>query len=273
MKDIIISESTIRKALRQSINEMMDEDRIELPNGAVEIDNFENIREMMKFDNPGDTIYFVQLMKRDKDNPGQHSPRNAAQYIKNYFFKSIDEFNAAEKEIKYLCASERARACIFLNPRSKAVIDKYTSNYLRRVHGNRDTAMAIAAGRSFDNVLEGPERSICFVDVDSADQNDINMTMKIIQDAGITPLFAYRSMNNGIHIILPDKEAAKKLDFTPLTGDLSGLRRRAKLNAKVSLEIDKSTLLYAFLKPQGYGAQDARFARLSNQKNNNRRHP
>ena len=273
MKDIIINESTIRKALRQSINEMMDEDRVELPNGAVEIDNFENIREMMKFDNPGDTIYFVQLMKRDKDNPGQHSPRNAAQYIKNYFFKSIDEFNAAEKEIKYLCASERARACIFLNPRSKAVIDKYTSNYLRRVHGNRDIAMAIAAGRSFDNVLEGPERSICFVDVDSADQNDINMTMKIIQDAGIKPLFAYRSMNNGIHIILPDKEAAKKLDFTPLTGDLSGLRRRAKLNAKVSLEIDKSTLLYAFLKPQGYGAQDARFARLSNQKNNNRRHP
>ena len=35
-----------------------------------------------------------------------------------------------------------------------------------------------------------------------------------------------------------DKEVAKKLDFTPLTGDLSGLRRRAKLNAKVSLEID-----------------------------------
>ena len=272
MKDIIISESAIRNALRQSINEMMDEDRVELPNGAVEIDNFENVREMMKFDNPGDTIYFVQLMKRDKDNPGQHSPRNAAQYIKNYFFKSIDEFNAAEKEIKYLCASERARACIFLNPRSKAVIDKYTSNYLRRVHGNRDTAMAIAAGRSFDSVLEGPERSICFVDVDSADQNDINMTMKIIQDAGITPLFAYRSMNNGIHIILPDKEAAKKLDFTPITGDLSGLRRRAKLNAKVSLEIDKSTLLYAFLKPQGYGKQDARFTRLAGQ-NNNRRHP
>ena len=272
MRNIIISESTIRKALRQSINEMMGEDRTELPNGAVEIDNFENVREMMKFDKPGDTIYFVQLMKRDKDNPGQHSPRNAAQYIKNYFFKSMDEFNAAEKEIKYLCASERARACIFLNPRSKSVIDKYTSNYLRRVHGNRDTAMAIAAGRSFDTVLEGPERSICFVDVDSADQNDINMTMKIIQDAGIKPLFAYRSMNNGIHIILPDKEAAKKLDFTPITGNLNGLGRRAKLNAKVSLEIDKSTLLYAFLKPQGYGKQNARFARLAGQ-NNNRKHP
>ena len=189
MKDII-SESRIRSVVRQVINEMMDEDRTELPNGAVEVDNFDAVRDMLKFDKPGDTIYFVQIMKRDKDNPGQHSP-NAAQYIKNYFFKSIDEFNAAEKEIKYICASERARACIFLNPRSKAVIDKYTKNYLNRVHGNREVAMAIAAGRSFDQVIEGPERSICFVDVDSADQNDINMTMKIIQDAGIKPLFAY----------------------------------------------------------------------------------
>jgi hypothetical protein len=269
---MIISETLIKKAVKQAINEIIDEDRTELPNGAVEVDNFENVKELLKFDNPGDTVYFVQIMKRDKDNPGQHSPRNAATYLKNYFFKSIDELNAAEKEIKYICASQRARAVIYLNPRSKAVIDKYTNNYLRRVHGNRDTAMAIAAGRSFDNVLEGPERSICFVDVDSDDQNDINKTMSIIQKAGIKPLFAYRSLNNGIHIILPNKEDAKKLDFTPITGDLRGLGRRAKMNAKVSLEIDKSTLLYAFLTPQGYGKQNARFAKLSGQ-NNNKRHP
>lgn len=269
---MLISESVIKNAVRQAINEIIDEDRTELPNGAVEVDNFENVKELLKFDNPGDTVYFVQIMKRDKDNPGQHSPRNAATYLKNYFFKSIDELNAAEKEIKYICASQRARAVIYLNPRSKAVIDKYTNNYLRRVHGNRDTAMAIAAGRSFDNVLEGPERSICFVDVDSDNQNDINKTMSIIQKAGIKPLFAYRSLNNGIHIILPNKEDAKKLDFTPITGDLRGLGRRAKMNAKVSLEIDKSTLLYAFLTPQGYGKQNARFAKLSGQ-NNNKRHP
>lgn len=269
---MLISETLIKKAVKQAINEIIDEDRTELPNGAVEVDNFENVKELLKFDNPGDTVYFVQIMKRDKDNPGQHSPRNAATYLKNYFFKSIDELDAAEKEIKYICASQRARAVIYLNPRSKAVIDKYTNNYLRRVHGNRDTAMAIAAGRSFDNVLEGPERSICFVDVDSDDQNDINKTMSIIQKAGIKPLFAYRSLNNGIHIILPNKEDAKKLDFTPITGDLRGLGRRAKMNAKVSLEIDKSTLLYAFLTPQGYGKQNARFAKLSGQ-NNNKRHP
>ena len=89
MKNIIIDEAIIKKALREAINEIMDEDRTELPGGAVEVDNFENIREMLKFNNPGDTIYFVQLMKRDKDNPGQHSRSNAATYIKNYFFNYL----------------------------------------------------------------------------------------------------------------------------------------------------------------------------------------
>lgn len=270
MRDII-SESSIRRVVRQVINEMMDEDRTELSDGIVEVDNFEAVRNLLKFEKPGDTIYFVQLMKRDKDNPGQHSPSNAATYIKNYFFKSLDEFNAAEKDIKVKCIKENARACIFLNPRSKAVIDKYTSNYLKRVNGNRDAAMAIAAGRSFDYVNEGPERSICFVDVDSADQNDINMVMNIIQRAGITPLYAYRTVNNGIHIILPNKEDAKKLDFTPITGNLKGLGRRARMNAKVSLEIDKSTTLYVCLKPQGYYKQNANFAIFSGQ--NNKKHP
>jgi hypothetical protein len=269
MKKVIINESIIKKALRQSINELFDEgERVTFGenDSIVEIDNFEDVRQILKFEKPGDTVYFVQIMKRDKDNPGQHSAHNAAEYIKNYYFKSIDELNAAEREIKYLCVRNNARACIFLNPRSKAVIDKYTQQQLRRVRGDRNIAMAIAAGRSYDDVLEGPERSICFVDVDSDDQNDINATMQIIQQAGIKPLFAYRSLNNGIHIVLPDKDAAKKLDFTPLTGNLQGLGRRAKLNAKVSLEIDKSTLLYACLEPQGYAAQNARFARLSGQK-------
>ena len=68
-------------------------------------------------------------------------------------------------------------------------------------------------------------------------------------------------MNNGLHIILPDKDAAKKLDFSPINGNLNGLSQFYKNNAKVSLEIDKPTLLYASLKPNGYGAQQARLAK------------
>jgi hypothetical protein len=275
---MFINENIIRRALRQSINEMMQEDRVESQDGTVEIDNFQNVRDIMNFKNPGDTLYFVELIRRKKDNPSMNHSR---QFIGQYYFKSQQEFDSAEQAIKDKCKKQGARAYIYLNARSKAVVDKYTQIYAARFAKNSGLArhfgnnpMAFAAGRSFD----APDRPLCFIDIDSADFKDISMAMKIIQDAGITPLFAYRSMNNGLHIILPDKDAAKKLDFTPINGNLNGLSQFAKNNAKVSVEIDKPTLLYASLKPNGYDAQQARLQKFINQRNqrnrnNNRRHP
>ena len=278
MKNIILDETIIRNAFRKAINEMMDEDRVESLDGTVEIDNFQNVREIMNFTNPGDTIYFVELIRRKKDNPDMHHSR---QFIGQYYFKSEQEFDAAEQAIKAKCQQQGARAYIYLNARSKATIDKWTKINQDRFAKHRGMAksfgnnpMALAAGRSFD----APDRPLCFIDIDSDDFNDISMAMKIIQDAGIKPLFAYRSMNNGLHVILPDKDAAKKLDFSPINGNLNGLSQFYKNNAKVSVEIDKPTLLYASLKPNGYGAQQARLARAINRRdngNNNRgyKHP
>ena len=75
----------------------------------------------------------------------------------------------------------------------------------------------------------------------------------------------YRSLNNGIHIILPNVEDAKKLKFDIINGDLRGKSRRVQMNAKVGLEIDKPVLLYAHLKPQGYAKQQARFNKWTKQ--------
>jgi len=261
---ITINESIIKKALRKTINEMIEEDRIEQQNGVIELDNFQNVRQIMNFSKPGDTIYFVQIIKRKKDNPDM---MDSLQYITQYYFKGEQEFNDAEETIKTICKQLGARAYIYLNARSKAVIDKYTKIYADRFARNRSMAkhfgnnpMAVAAGRSFDS----PDRPLCFVDIDSSDFKDISLAMKIIQDAGIKPLFAYRSLNNGLHIILPNKEDAKKLDFTPINGNLNGLSQFYKNNAKVSVEIDKPTLLYACLKPNGYDAQYKRFQKAVN---------
>lgn len=64
-----LNENIIRKALYESLNEMMDEDRIENNDGTVEVDNFAEIGKLLDFKVPNDTIYFVQIIKRDKDNP------------------------------------------------------------------------------------------------------------------------------------------------------------------------------------------------------------
>lgn len=64
-----INKNIIRKALYESLNEMMDEDRTENNDGTVEVDNFAEIGKLLDFKVPNDTIYFVQIIKRDKDNP------------------------------------------------------------------------------------------------------------------------------------------------------------------------------------------------------------
>ena len=64
-----LNEDIIRKALYESLNEMMDEDRIENNDGTVEVDNLTEIGKLLDFKVPNDTIYFVQIIKRDNDNP------------------------------------------------------------------------------------------------------------------------------------------------------------------------------------------------------------
>ena len=81
----------IKHIIRESINNFIKEnieteDRTEFDDGTVEVDNYEEIAKLLDFKNPNDTVYFVQIVKRDKDNPGQKSKYNAAQYLKEYYF-------------------------------------------------------------------------------------------------------------------------------------------------------------------------------------------
>ena len=264
----IVVEASNRLVSDIRINRALNEDRIVSDDGTVEIDNFDNCASVMKYEHPGDTIYFVQIVKRDKDNPGVKSQFNACSYLKEFYFKSEQEFRAAETEIKTLCKSLNARAYIYMNPRSKQVIDKFTQREMDKIKRHRSLRqqyggheMAIAAGRSLDL----PERPLCFIDIDTEDFNVIRKVQEMLKDAGITPLFAYRSLNNGLHIILPDKEQAKKLDLSIINGKGWDATKRMAMNAQVSLEIDKPTLLYACLVPQGYGMQQKRLARMKQQ--------
>ena len=255
---------SIRKIIAEEIDKVIREERTEYDDGTVEVDNFEYAYESMQFKKPGDTLYYVQIVKRDKDNPGQKSRYNACQYLKSYYIKSVNELKSAESEIKQICQRENARAYIQLNPRSEYYVNKFAGINQRAYNRNPalmakygSNAKAVAAGKPVDD----PRRPICFVDVDSDNFEDIKNVMKIIQDAGIKPLYAYRSLNNGIHIVLPNKDAAKKLDFTSINGNLSHYGARVKMNAKVGVEIDRPILLYARLSPQGYGKQQRAFNR------------
>ena len=253
---------SVTKEMAKLITEGLTEGRTVEDDGTVEVDNFDKIRSMLQFKGDGDTLYFVYIQRRKKDNPYM---RESREFVKEYYFKNLKEFDASIDEIRNICKTHNARAYIYLNARSSKTVDKWTeinNGRFRRHHTMGEkfqwNAKSLAAGRSLDE----PDRPLCFIDIDSSDMNDIKTAMKIIRSSGIKPLYAYRSLNNGLHVILPDKDAAKKLDFTPINGDLNGLSQFAKNNAKVSVEIDKPVLLYAALKPNGYDKQYARMQKF-----------
>lgn len=265
-----LTNKEIKNIIKEQVINTLDklnEDRTELDDGSVEIDNFDTCANLMKFDHPGDTIYFVKIIKRDKDNPGMKSTFGSCTYLKEYYFKSIDEFMAAKDEIKMLCKAMNGRAYIHLNPRSKTIIDKYTqielnkiakNPYLRKKYGGHE--MALAAGRSFDT----PDRPICLLDIDTDDMNVIRKIWQMLKEKDITPLTAYRSLNNGLHLILPDVQKAKELDLSIVNGKDYNKTGLMRVSAPVCLEIDLPAILYCCLKPQGYDQQVSRYNNLRN---------
>lgn len=78
------------------------------------VDNFEQIRELLKFES-NDDFYFVELLQRKKDNPNFGSNNRL---IKYYLIDSIDYFNKVENEIKTISDATGARVYINLNRRS-----------------------------------------------------------------------------------------------------------------------------------------------------------
>lgn len=78
------------------------------------VDNFELIKPLLSWENE-DTFYFVQVIKRKKENPelGSNS------YVANtYYIRSMEHLENRLGEMKVLADYHNARVCINLNKRS-----------------------------------------------------------------------------------------------------------------------------------------------------------
>lgn len=269
---INISESQYRNLFENAENEI----RTENSDGTVEIDNFNLIASIVKEDPKGDKVYFCQIVRRQKDNPEFSYSHNSADYLTYYVFKSPQDILSHEDEIKTICKKFNARAMFYMNPRSAKQVNDYVNNVLlpklEGIYGGKRTPENIAArnrnhrfdkyrpewgheeeiayGESKDNDLKFPGRDICHIDIDSDDPKKIAIVHDMLKKAGVQPLGEYRSMNNGVHIICPDKNAVRNLDFSQADKGVYMGRW-----ASVSVEIDKSVLLYAIATPKGYDMQ------------------
>jgi len=80
----------------------------------------------MDFDS-SDTYYFLQILKRRKDNPDLGKDMKV---IGDYFIYSMDQFNRMEDEIIQTCITHNARAYFRINKRSSK---KTAMQMLKRV--------------------------------------------------------------------------------------------------------------------------------------------
>lgn len=88
------------------------------------VDNFEQIKHLLKFDKPGD-CYYLQLLRRQSDDPhidGKADPNYHgnmhSRSVKDYLISSLDYYEQKKDEIKKMCDMFNVRAYIRLNKRT-----------------------------------------------------------------------------------------------------------------------------------------------------------
>ena len=76
------------------------------------IDNIEQIKGLLNFENKGD-FYMLYVFKRKKDQPkGERDNHQSVRTIKSYCIESIEHLDRRYDEIKQLCEMFKARAYI-----------------------------------------------------------------------------------------------------------------------------------------------------------------
>ena len=85
------------------------------------IDNFEQIKSLLKFDSEED-FYFLQVIQRKKDHKNDSTTKlgtnNNSRLIKAYYIYSTEQLDRYKEEIIQLCNLFNARAGISLNRRN-----------------------------------------------------------------------------------------------------------------------------------------------------------
>lgn len=78
------------------------------------VDNFEQIRSLLKFDTFGE-FYYISIMQRNKDGVKVASSHDNCRRIRTFYVFSLEEFDKVTSFIKEICDKINARAYIELN--------------------------------------------------------------------------------------------------------------------------------------------------------------
>ena len=165
------------------------------------LNNFDHIRCLLSFDTPDD-FYFLQIIKRRKDNP--ELPKDM-KLIDNYFIYSLDEYDKLEAKIIEQCMTNNARAYIRLNRRNSKICAMHTIRKISEllIDGNYKAAKSAYLSSAGEYHNEKPKRWIIDIDPEDAMQKEsIEKTIEELHKN--TPGYnhiATIQTKNGYHLI------------------------------------------------------------------------
>ncbi len=176
------------------------------------INNFKILEPLMRFEHPGD-CYFIQFLKRQKDNP--EMTRNMVN-VDNLFIYSLKEYWEMEQRIIDISTINNARAYIRVNRRNTEKLALTTLVQISNLMLNKDyksvkNAYLSAAGKSHSEPLKRwivdidrivpPHRWNDYVDSIRSNIESLHMECNENSKQGEYKILLEVPTKNGIHLI------------------------------------------------------------------------
>ena len=240
------------------------------------VDNFDLVSDYMEFNSPDD-VYFIQVIKRWKDNKdkpeanswkaqgkAQGTYHSGAEYMNYYLIHSKAELDAVKSEITKACTYNNARAYISINSRNQTQSNQYISQ-LKSKYGANDprgrNAEPIVYGMAKSGANWRNERLKVLLDIDTTKDSEVTIngkklnvwdeTKRRLTSLGIKVSAEYETPSGGLHLILNNKNNRNLDGFYKNLKDFDGGKNLDKL-ATVHPSEDIKMVLYSNVVTEGY---------------------
>ena len=180
------------------------------------VDNFEIIGSLMDFSRPN-TMYFIQILKRRKDNPDMTT---GVKVIDNYYINSIEDLVKLKDRIVNDCNERNARAYINLNRLDTLNVAKHTIKIIIDYILNEQYAQVKNAYATACGTHHSEPRKKWVVDIDTKDEDEIQAVTDYINALYIeaksdNKILASIPTKNGVHLISEGFNMKKFMDTFP----------------------------------------------------------
>lgn len=134
----------------------------------MEVNNFKLIESLLDFTS-SDDFYFLQILKRKKENPEVPSNHNNnKRAIRTYYINSLDHYRGIEDEVKSICLATNSRAYIHLTKRSYKRVGKLCASIIMdRICNNQENHIYKAYNTACGSPESVSDNKYWLIDIDS----------------------------------------------------------------------------------------------------------